>query len=105
MLMNAYNNSLMVVTAWNCNQLVGVLRIVGDGYSIIYVQDIIVLKEYQRNGVGTRLFQFSMKRFENVYQKVLLTDKQEKTESFYRKMGFTPSEEYNCISFVQFRHS
>ena len=43
-LMNALKNSLCLITAWNNNQLVGLIRVVGDNYTIIYIQDILVLK-------------------------------------------------------------
>lgn len=46
MLKGAYDNSLGIVSAWDKNKLIGVIRVIGDGYSIIYIQDLLVLKEY-----------------------------------------------------------
>ncbi len=47
-LMEAIENSLRVITAWDKDKLVALLRIVGgDGYSIIYIQDILILEDYQ----------------------------------------------------------
>ncbi|OQJ78092.1 GNAT family N-acetyltransferase, partial [Leuconostoc pseudomesenteroides] len=40
-LMAAVTNSLMVVSAWADNQLVGLVRVVGDGQTIIFIQDIL----------------------------------------------------------------
>lgn len=51
----AYKHSLKILGAYHNNQLVGIIRVVGDGISIIYIQDIIVLPQYQRNGIGTSL--------------------------------------------------
>ena len=36
-------------------QRIGVLRAVGDGQTIVFVQDLLILPEYQRRGVGTAL--------------------------------------------------
>ena len=56
MLQNALEHSLFILTARDEEgKLIGFLRAVGDGYSILYIQDIIVLPEYQRQGIGTQL--------------------------------------------------
>lgn len=55
MLQKAYNNSLLILTAWCDDKLLGAIRIVGDGFSIIYVQDIVVLRAYQHMGIGSKL--------------------------------------------------
>lgn len=102
MLQKAYENSLYVLTAWDENQLIGAIRVVGDGYSIIYIQDLLVLSEYQHMGVGTRLLTEAVNKYKHVYQKVLLTENDPKTKSFYKKMGFKDSEEYGCLTYVIF---
>ena len=51
MLKNAYKHSLKILGAYDADKLVGIIRVVGDGYSIVYIQDIIVLPEYQRKGI------------------------------------------------------
>ena len=58
MLEVAYKNSLHVLAAFNEKGiLVGVLRAVGDGASILFIQDILVTPEYQHQGIGTKLLQ------------------------------------------------
>lgn len=102
-LMKSIENSLKVISVWDENLLVGLIRIVGDGYSIIYIQDILVLQKYQNKGVGKRLIESILDKYKNVRQKVLLTDKENKTISFYKKEGFSISEEFGCVSFVKFK--
>ena len=47
MLQNALEHSLFILTARDEEgKLIGFLRAVGDGYSILYIQDIIVRPEY-----------------------------------------------------------
>ncbi|WP_313134605.1 NUDIX hydrolase [Anaerocolumna sp.] len=50
MLKLAYDNSLRVVSLWDNNKLIGIIRVVGDGHSIIYIQDLIILTKYQKQG-------------------------------------------------------
>jgi ribosomal protein S18 acetylase RimI-like enzyme len=102
MLSDAYHNSLYILTAWDKDKLIGVIRVVGDGYSIIYIQDIVVLKDYQYMGIGSKLLAEVLDKYNNVYQKVLSTDNEIKTKNFYEKMGFVPCEKYGCISFVKY---
>lgn len=100
--MNSISNSLKVTTIWDKDRLVGLIRIVGDGYYIVYTQDILVLSEYQGKGIGGKLLKNILSQYKHVNQKVLLTDNQPNTISFYEKMGFVSAQDYNCISFVKF---
>lgn len=99
MLRNAYANSLKIFAAYDGEKLVGVIRAVGDGFSILYVQDILVLPEYQRKGVGTALMNKMLETYKHVYQKVLLTDDSEKTIAFYKAVGFSMDTETGCRAF------
>ena len=56
MLKAAYENTLHVLAALNDEgKLVGILRAVGDGASIVFIQDILVTPEYQHQGIGTKI--------------------------------------------------
>ena len=81
--------SLSVVTARDGNRLVGLARIVGDGLTIAYLQDVLVAPEYQRTGVGSELFRLAFQPYDDVRQKVLITDDEPRQLAFYRSMGFS----------------
>lgn len=101
MLEVAYKNSLHVLAAFNEKGiLVGVLRVVGDGASILFIQDILVTPEYQHQGIGTKLLQQTLEKYKNVYQIQLATDNSMKTISFYESNGFTSLTSLNCVSFM-----
>lgn len=51
----ALHNSLYLVVALSATETVGMGRIVGDGAKAYYLQDIAVLPEHQRKGVGTMI--------------------------------------------------
>lgn len=70
----AVNASLAVVTARQDGELLGLARLVGDGLTIVYLQDILVLPSHQRLGIGRQLFQRILAPFHDVRQKVLITD-------------------------------
>jgi len=101
-LINAISNSLFVVTAWDKDKLVGLVRVVGDGIIIIYIQDILVLKEYKRKGIGTNLIYAIFEEYKSVRQKVLLTDDTPQTRGFYESLGFTSCDRRELVSFVKF---
>ena len=103
MLKNAYANSLKVFGAYENEKLLGMIRVVGDGYSIIFIQDIIVLPEYQRQGIGTALLKRVLDTYEHVYQKTLLTDNTERTIQFYKSLGFQMDTEIECRAFTKMR--
>ena len=101
MLKNAYKNSLCILGAYENEKLIGVIRVVGDGYSIIFIQDILVHPNHQRKGIGTSLMKTILERYPRVYQIELATDDTEKTSAFYRFLGFCPLKEIGCCGFIK----
>ncbi len=101
MLEEAYRRSLLALAAYEDGKLVGLIRVVGDGCSIVFIQDVLVLPEYQRRGVGTALVKAVLERYAHVYQMELATDNTEKTSAFYRSQGFMPLEELGCRGFIR----
>ncbi|MGM0437788.1 MAG: GNAT family N-acetyltransferase [Bacillota bacterium] len=99
-LIRALNNSLYILTAWDKNKLVGLVRVVGDGETIIFIQDILVLRQYQRQGIGSKLLKTVLNKYNKIRQKVLLTDDTEKTRLFYEANGFEPANKLKLVSYV-----
>lgn len=100
-LMEAIKNSLAVITAWDGDDLVGLLRAVGDGKTILYVQDILVQPSYQRQGIGKKLISMIFEHYKDVRQKVLLTDDTEKTRKFYESVGMKACDDLKLMSFIK----
>ena len=98
----AFSHSLKVIAAWDGEQLVGLVRAVGDGCTIVYIQDILVSPSYQRQGIGSWLLAYLLDIYENVRQKVLMTDNEPDRISFYTKNGFVPIQRYSGVSFVNY---
>ncbi|WP_152656998.1 GNAT family N-acetyltransferase [Oceanobacillus sp. CFH 90083] len=94
-------NSLYVSTAWHEEELIGLLRAVGDGLSILYIQDILVKKAYQNQGIGSNLMRGVLKRYANVRQTVLLTEEAPNTRRYYEKNGFQSCDQGDAVAFAK----
>lgn len=100
-LKSGYENSLLTLAAYEGTDLLGIIRVVGDGATIIFIQDIIVYKRYQRMGVGAALLKAVLDRYSTVRQIELVTDNTEKTKAFYRSAGFKELSEIGCCGFMR----
>ena len=103
MLRNAYLNSLKIYGAYVDDKLVGIIRVVGDGYSVIFIQDLLVHPEFQRKGVGTLLLKKVLCEYDSVYQKHLITEDTEKTILFYKSLGFVDNSGIGCKAFSVYK--
>ena len=99
------SRSLRVVCARDGDTLVGLARVVGDGLTIIYLQDILVAPSHQRQGIGARLISAALEPFQDVRQQVLLTDAEPSQRAFYEALGFVEAHDHDpgLRSFVRLR--
>lgn len=100
-LRRGFENSLLVLGAFENNELIGIIRVVGDGFTIVFVQDILVFPNHQRKGVGTALLQDILDRYKNVRQIELATDNTPQTTAFYKSMGFSEFSELSYCGFMK----
>lgn len=100
-LLKGIEASLFVVGAFDGDELIGLIRVVGDGFTIIYIQDILIKTDYQQQGIGNQLISLVIKKYQSVRQKILLTDNQAHLKDFYNKNGFKTTEELNLLCFLK----
>lgn len=100
-LQQALEQSLEVISVWNEEELVGLIRVVGDGLTIIYIQDILVLNSYQNQGIAIQLIQQILKKYNNVRQKVLMTEEAPDVRHFYEKNGFQSCDKGSLVAFAK----
>ena len=93
MLEKALSHSLAIYLALDGDAVVGLVRLVGDGFSSVFIQDLIVLPSYQRQGIGSNLMK-------DAYQVQLATEQTEKTLNFYRSLGFETLSTYDCTEMI-----
>ena len=102
-LRRGFDHSLLVLAAREEGRLLGLLRAVGDGHTIVFIQDLLVLPEKQRQGIGTALVKELLCRYPQVRQIELATDRTPETVAFYRSLGFVELSELGCCGFMHIR--
>ena len=100
-LRKGYENSLLTLAAYEGETLLGIIRAVGDGATIVFVQDILVYPAYQRQGIGTALLRALLDCFQNVRQIELATDNTPKTVAFYKSLGFWEFSDIGMTGFMK----
>ena len=102
-LRRGFEHSLLVLAAYENDKLLGIVRAVGDGFTVVFIQDILVFPEKQRQGVGTALIKAVLERYPDVRQIELTTDNTPETVAFYRSLGFHDFSEIGCCGFMRCR--
>ena len=101
-LKQGFQNSLLVLAAYEREELLGIIRAVGDGVTIVFIQDHLVFPEKQRKGVGTALVKAVLKRYPTVRQIELTTDQSPETAAFYESLGFSEFAKIGCRGFMKY---
>lgn len=73
------------IAAYDDKRLVGCVRILSDGYYFGTITELLVLPEYQRQGIGSELIQLAKKHTPTM----LYFGAQPGLEAFYEKNGCT----------------
>lgn len=95
----AYSRSLYALGAFDGGRLIGALRAVGDGCTVVLIQDLLVLPEYRRRGTGRRLLDAALDDFAHVRQRLLLADDTPELAEFYWRAGFVPVGGLGCKAY------
>ena len=101
-LVRAFDNSLYLLGAFDGEKLVGFVRCVGDGEHILLVQDLIVDRAYQKQGIGTNLFKTVWDKYKAVRMFQVNTDLEDEVDNrFYKSMGMKPLVEGHMVSYFR----
>ena len=101
----ALRGSSRVVTARRKGTLVGLARVISDGATICYLQDVLVHPDARRIGIGRDLVEAVLRPYAHVRQKVLLTDDGPGQRGFYESLGFRETRDHaagTLRAFVRF---
>ena len=93
----ALDNTLYSITVYDEKKVIGYGRIIGDKTIFLYIQDIIVIPEYQGNKIGTEIMNLLLEKI-NEYKKInpairTYIGPSLGRESFYKKFGFKTRKE------------
>ena len=92
--------TLAIYLARDGEKIVGLVRLIGDGFSSVFVQDLLVLPSYQRQGIGSFLMKQALADYKDAYQVQLATEETEKTLGFYRSLGFETLSSFQCTGMI-----
>lgn len=101
-LMNGIKNSMDKIGAYENDELVGLIRTIGDKTTICYILDILILDTHKKQGIGTKLMDIIFEKYKDVRQVLLITDLgDERSNSFYKKIGMVEFKDLDCIGYMR----
>ena len=88
----ALKNTLYSLCIYDDNKLIGYGRIIGDKTIFLYIQDVMVIPEYQNKHIGTGIMENLLSQI-NEYKKInpdirTYLGASKGKEPFYEKFGF-----------------
>lgn len=86
-LTSALMNSDGLVSAWQEDALVGLGNAISDGYLVVYYPHLLVLPEFQHQGIGKAIIERLKAQYQDFHQHILVADGA--AVPFYRRVGFT----------------
>jgi len=78
-------NSTLVISAWDNEKLIGVVRVLSDKLIRSIIYDLVIFPEYQQKGIGQELLKRCNEHFPNSEWLVQTT---KEISPYYEKIGF-----------------
>lgn len=95
-IVNGLKNSSVVISAWDGEKLVGLIRGLDDGETVGFIHYLLVNPQYQGQHIGSGLMSRLMEEYKNLlYIKIMPSDP--KTIPFYKKFGFEIFDNYSAM--------
>lgn len=92
-------NSDRVISAWNGDQLIGLMSAMSDGIMTVYFHYLLVNPDYQGKGIGGGIVDKMLMNYTEYYKKVLIA--YEDKQGFYEKCGFKVSDNTVAMSLTK----
>ena len=101
----ALQNTLYAVCVYNEDEMIGMGRVIGDNRLCFYIQDVVVLSEFQKQGIGHKIMYLILKYISlhaSKHATVGLFSALGK-ESFYKEIGFIsrPNKIKGCGMYIE----
>ena len=102
-LYKALMNSSTVLTVWDDDFLVGLIRVLDDTEMLAQIHYVLVHPDYQGKGIASKMLEYIKEKYKGfMYLEVMPEDK--KNMSFYRKNGFTLMENGIAMQICNYNH-
>ena len=90
-LYKALMNSSTVLTVWDGDFLVGLIRVLDDTEMLAQIHYVLVHPDYQGKGIASKMLEYIKEKYKDfMYLEVMPEDKN--NVSFYKKNGFSLME-------------
>ncbi len=83
----ALMNSSTVVSAWDGDRLVGLVRVLDDSELVAYMHYVLVHPEYHGQGIASHMIELVKEKYKD-YLYIEVMPEERKNASFYEKHGF-----------------
>ncbi|MGL5257269.1 MAG: GNAT family N-acetyltransferase [Proteocatella sp.] len=102
-LYKALKNSSTVLTAWEGNQLVGLVRVLDDSEMVAYIHYVLVNPDYQGNKIAATMIGMIKKKYKD-YLYLEIMPEERKNAAFYQKFGFEIMEDGIAMQLANFNN-
>lgn len=96
----ALTRSVVTFSKWVDGRVVGMVRLVGDGTIVFYIQDLVVVKTHRRQGIATALMERILQYLEEYAAPNSFIGLMSVAglEEFYQRFGFIkrPTDKYGA---------
>lgn len=86
-LIKALKSSSLVITAWDGNKLVGLIRGIDDGEMVAFLHYLLVHPDYQGMGIATYLLDRAKEKYKSYLYLNIMPD-ESRNIPFYERHGF-----------------
>lgn len=100
-LVKAMQNSTHVISAWDNDELIGLVRAIDDGETIAFIHYLLVNPKYQGQHIGDELMRRILENFKDILY-VKFIPSAPKTINFYKRYGFQEYDNYSAMVIKQF---
>lgn len=91
-LYKALMHSSTVITAWNQERLVGLVRVLDDSEMLAYIHYVLVHPDYQGQGIAGKMIEMVKEKYKD-YLYIEVMPEESKNVSFYQRFGFKIMED------------
>ncbi|MDO5813238.1 MAG: GNAT family N-acetyltransferase [Bacillota bacterium] len=102
-LYKALMNSSTVLTVWDDDFLVGLIRVLDDTEMLAQIHYVLVHPDYQGKGIASKMLGYIKEKYKDfMYLEVMPEDKN--NVSFYKKNGFSLMENGVAMQICNYNH-
>lgn len=100
-LYKALMHSSTVITAWDGDRLVGLVRVLDDSELVAYMHYALVHPDYHRQGIAGTMVEMVKEKYKD-YLYIELMPEERKNAAFYEKHGFQIMEDGVAMQLCDF---